>query len=122
MRAVGGEMRTIMAGLACGEPSITSWQILKDKAFAFVSIPDEAASNGVRVLGAPLPGDTRVISGESGAATAGLLHSIATDAKLASLREELQLDKNSRVLLFSTEEATDPDSYRRIVWEGAKGY
>ena len=122
VRAVGGEMSTIMAGLACGEPSITSWQILKDKAFAFVSIPDEAASNGVRVLGAPLPGDTRVISGESGAATAGLLHSIATDAKLAPLRGELQLDRNSHVLLFSTEGATDPDSYRRIVWEGAKGY
>ncbi len=29
------------------------------------------------------------------------------------------LDASSRILLFSTEGDTDPDMYRRIVWEGA---
>ena len=43
IRTVGGDMRTIMAGLACGEPSITSWQILKDKVAAFASLPDRVA-------------------------------------------------------------------------------
>ena len=48
IRTVGGDMRTIMAGLACGEPSITSWQILKDKVTAFASLPDRVAADGTR--------------------------------------------------------------------------
>ena len=114
-------MRTIMAGLACGEPSITSWQILKDKVTAFASLPDRVAADGMRVLGAPLPGDPRVISGESGAAPLGFLYALMRDEELAPLREKLKLGKDSRVLLFSTEGATDPENYRKVVWEGACG-
>ncbi len=121
IRIVGGDMRTIMAGLACGEPNISSWQILKDKAAAFVSIPDWVAANGMRLLGAPLAGDPRVISGESGAAPAGFLHSLMTDDALAPLREKLAIGEGSRLLLFSTEGDTDPENYRRIVWDGACG-
>ena len=121
IRTVGGDMRTIMAGLACGEPSITSWQILKDKVTAFASLPDRVAADGMRVLGAPLPGDPRVISGESGAAPLGFLYALMRDGELAPLREKLKLGKDSRVLLFSTEGATDPENYRKVVWEGACG-
>lgn len=121
IRTVGGDMRTIMAGLACGEPSITSWQILKDKVAAFASLPDRVAADGMRVLGAPLPGDPRVISGESGAAPLGFLYALMRDGELAPLREKLKLGKDSRVLLFSTEGATDPENYRKVVWEGACG-
>ena len=35
-----------------------------------------------------------------------------------ALRKALQLDGNSRVLLFSTEGNTDPERYERIVWDG----
>ena len=121
IRTVGGDMRTIMAGLACGEPSITSWQILKDKVTAFASLPDRVAADGMRVLGAPLPGDPRVVSGESGAAPLGFLYALMRDGELAPLREKLKLGKDSRVLLFSTEGATDPENYRKVVWEGACG-
>jgi diaminopropionate ammonia-lyase len=34
------------------------------------------------------------------------------------LREAIGLHKNSKVLMFSTEGDTDPENYRRIVWEG----
>lgn len=121
IKTVGGDMRTIMAGLACGEPSITSWQILKDKVSAFVSLPDIVAANGMRVLGAPLPGDPRVISGESGAAPLGFLYALMRGDELAPLREKLKIGKDSRVLLFSTEGATDPENYRKVVWEGSCG-
>lgn len=121
-RKVGGDMRTIMAGLACGEPNTLSWEILKNNVTAFVSLPDWAAANGMRVLGAPLSGDPRVISGESGAAPTGLLHSLMTDDELQPLRKVLKIDENSRVLLFSTEGDTDPVNYRRVVWEGFRGY
>lgn len=53
--AAAGEMRTIMAGLACGEPSSLAWGILREHAFAAVACPDGLAANGMRMLAAPCP-------------------------------------------------------------------
>lgn len=116
--AVGGDMQTIMAGLACGEANIISWEILRNHSNTFVSAPDWLAATGMRVLGNPLKGDNQVISGESGAVTAGLLYELMTNDEYKELKESLELDENSRVLLFSTEGDTDPDKYREIVWFG----
>ena len=116
--SVTGDMDTIMAGLACGEPNILSWEILKNKSAYFATIEDSAAARGMRVLGAPLRGDPRVISGESGASSMGFLTELLTSADLAELREQAGIDKDSRILLFSTEGDTDPDNYRDVVWNG----
>jgi diaminopropionate ammonia-lyase len=116
---VGGDLDTIMAGLACGEPNAGAYEILRDYASAFVSCPDYVAALGMRILGNPLGGDARVVSGESGAVTAGLVYLIMTDAKLGALKIALGLNEKSRVLIFSTEGDTDPENYRKIVWGGA---
>jgi len=116
--AVTGDMPTIMAGLACGEPNTISWKILRDYSNAFFSCPDWVAAKGIRVLGNPLPGDDRVISGESGAVTAGLLAELLTCPNLAKAKEQLRLNEHSQILLFSTEGDTDPEKYRSIAWDG----
>lgn len=118
---VTGDMPTIMAGLACGEANTVSWDILRNHADAFVSCPDWVSANGTRIYGSPLRGDKQVISGESGSVSMGLLHTIMTDQKYAELKDALKLDKNSEVLLISTEGDTDPDRYREITWEGLYG-
>lgn len=115
---VGGDLQTIMAGLACGEANTISWEILKAKTNFFVSLPDYAAAWAMRVLSAPLVGDARVVSGESGAAGFGAFLVALQDPKYADFKKALGLDKNSRILFFSTEGDTDPDQYRKIVWEG----
>lgn len=117
-RAVGGDMPTIMAGLACGEVNITGFEVLKNYSKAFVSAPNYVAANGMRVLGNPLSGDNKVISGESGAVTLGLVYELMTNPEYKDLKKTIGLDENSRVLLFSTEGDTDPDKYREIVWQG----
>lgn len=117
-RIVTGDLRTIMAGLACGEPNIVSWDILRNHAAAFVSCPDWVSARGMRMLGAPLRGDDRVISGESGAVGMGLVSVLMEGDELKDLREYLRLGGDSHVLLFSTEGDTDPDKYRSIVWRG----
>ncbi len=118
IRTCDGEMPTIMAGLCCGEPNITSWDILKNHVTAFLAVDDSIARKGMRMLNAPLKGDPQVISGESGAAAFGALATIMQDDSYAQLREALKLDKNSRVLLFSTEGDTDPIRWRNIIWNG----
>ena len=116
--AVGGDIQTIMAGLACGEANPIGWKIMRDYTTAFVSCADVVAAYGMRLLGNPLKDDARVISGESGAVTAGLIAELMTNAAYAELKNALGLDKNSRVLMFSTEGDTDPGHYLEVVWNG----
>jgi len=117
-RAVTGDLQTIMAGLACGEPNIISWDILKNHVDAFISCPDWVSAKGMRMLAAPVKGDPAVTSGESGAVGMGVISSIMQDDTYKELRVALGLDRDSQVLMFSTEGDTDPDKYRKIVWGG----
>ena len=115
---VGGEMDSIMAGLCCGEPNITSWDILRNHVNCFVSADDNVTRLGMRMLSAPIKGDPQVVSGESGAVPFGVLVSIMKDPKYSDLKIKLKLDANSKVLLFSTEGNTDPERYENIIWGG----
>lgn len=117
--AVTGDLYTIMAGLACGEPNPLAWDILKDCTTAFLAAPDEAAAFGMRVLGNPLAGDAAIVSGESGAIGPGVLGWLCQKPEYADWKQRLGLGPDSRVLCFSTEGDTDPVMYRKIVWEGA---
>lgn len=118
LRKVDGDMLTIMAGLACGEPNTISWDILKNHVKVFISAPDWVAEKGMRMLSAPIKGDSQVVSGESGAAPFGALAAMLTMDEYKDLKEAIGLDEDSRVLLFSTEGDTDPDRYKEIVWDG----
>ncbi|MDK6248709.1 diaminopropionate ammonia-lyase, partial [Escherichia coli] len=82
----------------------------------FVSAPDWVSEKGMRMLGAPLKGDPQVVSGESGAVAMGLVATVMQDPDYQELREALQLDETSNVLMFSTEGDTDPDNYKKILW------
>lgn len=106
-----GTLRTIMAGLACREVSPAAWTILEWLASDFVTIPDAWSEEGMRAL-ATGGGDIPIVCGESAAGSTGLLINSLTEK---SLRTALGLDKNSHVLLFGCEGATDPGIYTSIV-------
>lgn len=116
--SIEGDLRTIMAGLACGEPSPLAWGVLRDGADVVLTAPDYVAAKGMRMYGVPLKGDPFVVSGESGAVTLGALDFIMKYEGAADLKERLKLDDNSQVLLINTEGNTDPDYFRRVVWDG----
>lgn len=117
--SVGGDMATLMAGLACGEPNTSCWPIIRDNAVCFISADDRLAANGMRILAAPRPNtDEPFISGESGAIGAGLIYELMSHECHRELRERLGLNVNAHVLLISTEGDTSPDVYEDIVWFG----
>lgn len=118
-RIVHGDMQTIMAGLACGEPNTISWDILKNHSAFFVSCPDWASAKGMRILSAPVKDDPQVVSGESGAVGMGLIATLMLEPNYFELRDAIGLNRSSNVLMFSMEGDTDPENYRRIVWGGA---
>ena len=70
----------------------------------------------MRVLGNPLTDDQSIISGESGSVTLGVLFEIMSNKVFGKIKDDLNLNADSTVLLFSTEGDTDPDVYRDIVW------
>lgn len=118
LHCVKGDMDSIMAGLCCGEPCTIGWEILRDYADNFVSVPDSIAAKGMRILGNPLGSDVRVISGESGACTTGFVAELMQNVSLKEIREQIGLNDESRILCISTEGDTDRNNYRRIVWDG----
>ena len=112
---IPGDLQTIMAGLACGEPSALAWEILRRYADIFAACKDSVAAKGMRLLGNPLPGDEKIVSGESGAVTTGLLATILAQPPHKGLRNAFKIDASSKVLLLSTEGDTDPAMYRKIM-------
>jgi diaminopropionate ammonia-lyase len=108
LRNVPGELDTLMAGLACGEPSLLAWSELERSAFASIAVPDEAAVEAMRSLAARRP---RIVAGES--AVAGLVACLLAARNPASAAA-LGLDRASRVLVFGSEGATDPELYQRL--------
>lgn len=115
---VKGDLNSIMAGLNCGEPVTIGWPILENYADYFLSVDDNYTKIGMRLLANPIKNDRKIISGESGAVTSGIVYELMTYDDLKDYREEIGLNKDSVVLCFSTEGDTDKKSYREIVLEG----
>jgi diaminopropionate ammonia-lyase len=115
---VPGQLRTVMAGLACGEVSILAWPILERGASAFLAVADEAAVDAMRRLAAGTDGDPSVVAGEAGiGGIAGLLAA----ARVPDIRRALGLDEQASVLTIVSEGDTDPDLYARLVGRPAAG-
>jgi diaminopropionate ammonia-lyase len=88
-----------------------AWKILAPGVRAMMTVNDEAAADCVRLLAEGRYGDTPLVAGESAVAgLAGLLAAVGNE----EARATLGLRKDSRVVLFGTEGATDPETYARI--------
>lgn len=107
---VPGPHTSIMAGLNCGTPSPVAWPLLSGGIDLFLAIEDGRAIQAMRKLAG-----VGVTSGETGASGLGGLLEIMTGENSAELRGKLGLTPTSRVLLISTEGATDPANYTRLV-------
>ncbi len=111
---VTGNPVTIMAGLNCGTPCGVVWPVFRDHADRFCACADSVTKEGMRAYADPEKTDPKVVSGESGAVTYGLLRKILQSDKL---RERFQIDRKSVILLVNTEGDTDPEGYKRIVYD-----
>ncbi|UCD76241.1 MAG: diaminopropionate ammonia-lyase [Phycisphaerales bacterium] len=106
---VTGPHESIMAGLNCGTLASLAWPVLSAGMDAFLSIDDDLSRQAMRLMA-----DCGLVTGESGAAgLGGLLYLLSPEA--ADARQRLRIGPDPRVLIISTEGATDPVSYRRIL-------
>lgn len=108
---VMGELSTIMSGLACGELSTIAWEILQDKVYCALKIQDSIVYN---LLKSNFHNNIKktICLGETGISSlAGFLSAIENK----QLKEELELNKHSNVIIIGTEGITDPNLYKEIV-------
>lgn len=112
---VHGNLDSMMAGLACGEPNPLAWDILKPLTDAFFSCTDDVSAEGMRILSAPNGNDPKIISGESGALPIGVLNELMASRKLSEAKDALNLNHDSNILIINTEGDTNPENYKRIV-------
>lgn len=106
----GGAMETMMVGLACDIPSLVAWPIIKDGIDFFMNCPDNYAIEAMRAYYAE-----GITSGESGAAGLAALLALFDGSGSTKIRQELGMDKNSRILLINTEGDTDPINYKKVI-------
>ncbi len=114
--ASGGDLDTIMAGLSCREVSPLAWEVVGTGAHAFMTVPEGGIAPLMRRAARGGMGEA-FEGGESG--VAGLLGLIEV-ARDGGRRGEVGLDERSRVLVFNTEGATDPELYGRMVGGGGR--
>jgi len=107
---VDGDLETMIAGLACGEPSELGWPILaRYVKGGYCWIDDAVAGNGMRTLAR-----VGVEAGECGGAGLGLIERLMDPScpKAAKVKQSLGLNASSHVLLLNTEGATDMVNYK----------
>lgn len=107
-----GSVDSVMAGLACGEVSPLAWRCLQDTVDAFMTVSDAQAEAAMRLLADAPHGDVPIVAGESAVAGLAALQRLV---QAPELRQAAGLDAASNVLLISTEGATAPGVYARIV-------
>src|SRR5215213_2409199 len=115
--SVLGPHDSIMAGLNCGRPSLVAWPIVSRGIDVLVAMYDEPVCEAVRLMAA-----SGIVSGETGAAGLGGLLWLLREESSGDQREQqeearraLNVNRESCILLFNCEGATDPDAYRKLV-------
>ncbi len=104
---------SIMAGLNCATPSLVAWPLVSRGIDFYLAVPDELIAGATRVLA-----EDGVVAGECGAAGLAAMSAVTAEPQLDDLRDALALGEDTRVLLISTEGATDPEAYRRMIGSG----
>jgi diaminopropionate ammonia-lyase len=106
------QKETMMAGLSCGEPSLLAWKILDEGTDHFMTITDDKVPDLMRLLANGTDNDPSIEAGECSVSGLAALIEIKNND---TITKKLNLSDNSRVLLFGTEGATDPDIYEEII-------
>jgi diaminopropionate ammonia-lyase len=108
---------TIMGGMSCGDVSTVAWEILKNSTNYCLTISDEAISSAVAMLAEAKLSNEKIIAGEC--AVPGVIALISL-FKNKEYMNKLDLNSNSKILLFGCEGLTDKDMYQKLLDDGLK--
>ena len=103
---------SLMGGMSCGEVSLVPWEILKNSVKYCISLPDDDIAKTMRMFGNASFSQEKIIAGENSAPGAISLIACCEDEKI---KNKMQLNENSRVLLIGCEGDTDEKMYNKLI-------
>ena len=103
---------SLMGGMSCGEPSLVPWKILKKSVNNCISLPDDDIGKAMKLFANASFGDDKIIAGENAAPGVISLIACCNDEKI---RNSINLDSNSSVLLIGCEGDTDQEMYQKLL-------
>ncbi len=103
---------SLMGGMSCGEVSLVPWEILKNSVKYCISLPDDDIAKTMKLLGNGSFSEEKIIAGENSAP--GVI-SLITSCEDEKIKEKLQLNKDSNVLLIGCEGDTDKAMYQKLI-------
>jgi diaminopropionate ammonia-lyase len=102
---------SLMGGMSCGEVSLVPWEILKNSVKHCISLPDDDIAKTMKLLGNSSFSDEKIIAGENSAP--GVI-SLITSCEDHNIKENLQLNEKSNVLVIGCEGDTDKEMYKKL--------
>ena len=103
---------SLMGGMSCGEPSLVPWEILKKSVNYCISLPDEDIARTMKLLGNGNFSDEKIIAGENSAPGVISLIASCNDEKI---KNNIDLNSNSNILLIGCEGDTDQEMYQKLL-------
>ena len=103
---------SLMGGMSCGEVSLVPWEILKNSVKHCISLPDDDIAKTMKLFGNTTFSDKPIIAGENSAP--GVISLIAS-CKDQNIKQNLNFDQNSNVLVIGCEGDTDQEMYQKLI-------
>ena len=103
---------SLMGGMSCGEVSLVPWKILKNSVKYCISLPDDDIAKTMKFLGNGNFSNEKIIAGENSAPGVISLITMCEDEKI---KENLNFNKDSNILLIGCEGDTDQAMYQKLI-------
>jgi len=103
---------SLMGGMSCGEVSLVPWEILKNSVKYCISLPDDDIAKTMKLLGNASFSEEKIIAGENSAP--GVI-SLITSCEDERIKEKIELNKDSNVMLIGCEGDTDQAMYQKLI-------
>ena len=119
MTKIKSKKESIMGGMSCNEMSLIPWHILKNTTNCCLTIPDKKVPNAITMLAKKNFSVKKIVGGECSAPAVISLVSAFNNIKI---RNRLNLNRSSNILLIGCEGDVDKKLYKKLYNKGLKKY
>jgi diaminopropionate ammonia-lyase len=106
------QRESLMGGMSCGEVSLVPWEILKNSVKFCISLPDNNIAQTMKLFGNGNFSEEKIIAGEN--SVPGVISLIAGCFN-KKIKNDLELNSNSNVLIIGCEGDTDKEMYQKLI-------
>ena len=119
MTKIKSKKESIMGGMSCNEMSLIPWHILKNTTNCCLTITDKKVPDAITMLAKKSFSVKKIVGGECSAPAVISLVSAFNNIKI---RNRLNLNRSSNILLIGCEGDVDKKLYKKLYNKGLKKY